>query len=509
MLKSCSELHYKERRTAWRMQYFCLAGSSPLPQNELLELNTSNMKYKNILIVMMMLMGSVLYAQNQQNMAPSRMLKTASSLVEAQQYEAAESYYKKGLAAAIKNKDIYYQAQAYEGLGNLYSRLTQKKQAAASYEKAIKLYRSQGLSVIADVLESLLKGLHGEGELYAGVEVGAKGIKLSVIELQLHKDSENDYILKTDTSINTDAAALSYQSEVETRNAIAVFYQIIKTRYDIAYNKIHIVISSGLKQDLDRYGKTEYFAQVIRPKELDSRIRINYITPRQEAELSFRGIVPQKNRLTADQLDVGSGNTKGGYFDESNSFVPVTFALGTKSFQRLIESKAQGSLEEFLESAKKIMDDSLARLMVYEFANKTEFKTRDVVYLSGGIVWSIASLMYPEKINDNYVEITASDIAAFRKKVYSDYMTLITPDVSKTLDAKDATTTLRNINRVIKTYDQKAMLAGAIWLDELIQQVNTRNPGKKFIYPRYAYVGWISGYIMDKINKQYMTMASN
>ena len=330
-----------------------------------------------------------------------------------------------------------------------------------------------------------------------------------MIELQLHKDSENDYILKTDTSINTDAAALSYQSEVETRNAIAVFYKIIKTRYDIAYNKIHIVISSGLKQDLDKYGKTEYFAQVIRPKELDSRIRINYITPKQEAELSFRGIVPQKNRLTADQLDVGSGNTKGGYFDEMNAFVPVTFALGTKSFQRLIESKTQGSLEEFLESAKQIMDDSLARLMVYEFANKTEFKTRDVVYLSGGIVWSIASLMYPEKINDNYVEISAADIASFRKKVYSDYMTLITPDVSKTLDAKDANTTLRNINRVIKTYDQKAMLAGAIWLDELIQQVNTRNPGKKFIYPRYAYVGWISGYIMDKINKQYMTMASN
>ena len=206
---------------------------------------------------------------------------------------------------------------------------------------------------------------------------------------------------------------------------------------------------------------------------------------------------------------MGSGNTKGGYFDEMNAFVPVTFALGTKSFQRLIESKTQGSLEEFLESAKQIMDDSLARLMVYEFANKTEFKTRDVVYLSGGIVWSIASLMYPEKINDNYVEISAADTASFRKKVYSDYMTLITPDVSKTLDAKDANTTLRNINRVIKTYDQKAMLAGAIWLDELIQQVNTRNPGKKFIYPRYAYVGWISGYIMDKINKQYMTMASN
>ncbi len=445
----------------------------------------------------------------QSKMPTSRILKTANSLMEAQQYEAAEEYFKKGMAQAKAGKEPYNLAQANEGLGNLYSKTNQSALAVQHYQTAIKMYNAQGLHVIANVVESLLKGVQGIGDLYAGVEIGGKGIKLSVIELKLNKTGENEYVLKLDTSINTDAAALSYQSEKETMDAISVFYSIIKNRFKIPSGRTHMVISSGLKQELDKYNKVEYFANVIRPKELDLKLKINYITPAQESELSFRGIVPSKSRLTANQLDVGSSNTKGGYFDAMNNFVPVTFPLGTKTFQRLVEKNPQEGIDEFLAAAEKMIADSLGRVMVYEFLNKRDFKSRDIIYLSGGIVWAIASLMHPEQINDNYVEISQKDIAAFREKVYSSYEALIKPDLSKTMKPDDAHASIKNIDRVVKTYDQKALLAGAIWLDELIEQVNTMNPSKKLVFPRYAYVGWISGYIMDKINKQYMGLALN
>ncbi len=61
----------------------------------------------------------------------------------------------------------------------------------------------------------------------------------------------------------------------------------------------------------------------------------------------------------------------------------------------------------------------------------------------------------------------------------------------------------KNLVRVLNTYDKKALLAGTIWLDELIKEVNTANPSKKFIYAKYAYVGWISGYIIKKVTQQY------
>ena len=153
------------------------------------------------------------------------------------------------------------------------------------------------------------------------------------------------------------------------------------------------------------------------------------------------------------------------------------------------------------------MDDSLGRVMVYQFLDKRDFKSRDVVYLSGGIVWAIASLMHPELIRQNHVELTPQDITAFRELVYTAYNDLIKPDLRKQLKPEDAAASYANIKLVVNTYDQKALLAGSIWRDELIQQVNTVNPTKKFIFPRYAYVGWISGYIIDKISKQYSELA--
>lgn len=461
------------------------------------------MTIKNFLLVFLLLSGSIVKAQSIRSQATFRMLKTATSLLEAQQFEAAEEYFKKGLLNAKSNRDTYCQAFAQEGLGNLYTKTDQPQLAIAAYKQSEKLYRAQGLTVIANIVESLLKSVQGVGDLYAGVEIGAKGIKMSVIEVKLSKDREYDYILKADTAINTDAASLSYQSEKETSDAITVLYDIIKTRYQVPSERTHIVISSGLKQELDKYNKVEYFAHIIRPKELDPKIRIQFITPAQESELSFMGIVPQKHRYDTDQLDIGSGNTKGGYFNARKHFVPVTFPLGTKSFQRMIEVTAKDDLDDFLKTAEQLLRDSLARMMVYEFANKKDFKSRDIVYLSGGIVWAVASFMHPQKINSNYVEISSGDIAEFRKLIFSSYEKVTQPDITRISNIEDARASLRNINRVMKTYDQKALLAGAIWLDELIQQVNTINPSKKFIYHKYAYVGWISGYIIDKIKKQY------
>lgn len=460
--------------------------------------------------LLLVLACSNMIAQPTQNQPTYRILKTANTLLEAQQFEAAEEYFNKALENAKTSKNNYHLAQAYEGLGNLYSKTKQLPLAVDAYDKAIKLYNSLGYTVIADVLKSLKKSAQGIGDLYAGVEIGAKGIKLSVIEVKL-TNGENDYNLRLDTSINTDAAALSYQSEKETFDAITVFYNIIRKRFYIPSSKTHIVISSGLKQDLDKYNKVEYFANIVRPKDLDPQIKIRYVTADEEAQLSFKGIVPQTNRLTANQLDVGSGNTKGGYINANRTFIPVTFPLGTKSFQRLIESRSEGTLsvEDFRLAAEKMLADSLGRVMVNQFVNKKDFKSRDIVYLSGGIVWAIASLMHPELIRQNHVELTQQDIAQFRNLVYTGYDNLVKPDLHKMMNAEDAASSHANIKRVVNTYDQKALLSGAILLDELIQQVNTINPNKKFIFPRYAYVGWISGYIIDKTSKQYTELAVN
>jgi hypothetical protein len=338
--------------------------------------------------------------------------------------------------------------------------------------------------------------------------VGPRGVKLSVIDVRLSKDREYDYSLKADSAINTDAASMSASSERETRDAIRLLINQVKYKYEVPAKHIYIVISSGLKQELDKFNKVEYFTRMVRPVELDSVISIYTVTAEQEAELSFMGIVPQKKRFNTDQLDVGSGNTKGGYFNANQVFVPITLPLGTKSFQRLIESKTSSDINDFVKKAEQVWSDSLRKVLVNEFMNKKEFKSRDIVYLSGGIVWAIASIMHPQNINNKYTEITSHDISEFRNLIYSSYEKVIQPDITLISNAEDARASMKNINRVLKTYDQKALLAGAIWLDELVRQVNSINPEKKFIYPKYAYVGWISGYIINKVTRQYIGLVN-
>ena len=223
------------------------------------------MLLKKIFLVCFILGSTVVSAQKIKSQATFRILKTATSLLEAQQFEAAEEYYKKGLENAIRYQDIYCQAFANEGLGNYYTKTDQTELAIIHYKKSIALYRGQGLKVIANVVESLLKSVQGVGDLYAGIEVGAKGIKLSVIDVLLNKDRQYEYSLKMDTSINTDAASLSYQSEKESREAIAKLMDIVTNRFGVAGKRTYIVISSGLKQELDRFEKVDYFANVIRP----------------------------------------------------------------------------------------------------------------------------------------------------------------------------------------------------------------------------------------------------
>ncbi len=463
------------------------------------------MLLKKILLLCLLFAGTISWAQKIKNQATFRLLKTATSLLEAQQFEAAEEYFNKGLKNATLDKDLYCQAFANEGLGNYYVKTDQSEKAVAAYQKAVLLYRSQGFKVIANVVESLLKSVQGIGDLYAGIEVGAKGIKLSVIEVTLNKDRQYEYSLKMDTAINTDAASLSYQSEKESRDALTRLMDIVANRFKVITKRTYIVISSGLKQELDKYEKVDYFAKVIRPKNLDTAIHVQYVTPEQESELSFTGIVPQKNRYIHNQLDIGSGNTKGGYFSKEKKFVPVNFSLGTKSFQRLVDTHVQGNLEAFSKAAVQLIKDSLTKVMIDELVTKPDFKARDVIYLSGGIVWSVASLMQPQNsaIN-NYTELSSDDIATFRKRIANDYNGLIKPDLSFIKNAEEEKTVQKNITRVVNTYDQKALLAGAIWLDELVKQLNTINPGKKFIFPKYAYVGWISGYITKKVNQQFV-----
>ena len=103
------------------------------------------MLIKNFLFVILFFCSTFVTAQKIKSQATATMLKTATSLMEAQQFDAAEEYYKKGLSKATVTGDNYSLAAANEGLGNLYTKLDKADLAISHYKTAIRLYRNQRL----------------------------------------------------------------------------------------------------------------------------------------------------------------------------------------------------------------------------------------------------------------------------------------------------------------------------------------------------------------------------
>jgi hypothetical protein len=138
-----------------------------------------------------------------------------------------------------------------------------------------------------------------------------------------------------------------------------------------------------------------------------------------------------------------------------------------------------------------------------ELGRRAGLKNRSSTYLAGGIVWCIATYLYPEKCNDNYVELTPEDIRRFKTNVLNSYVRTIQPDLSNITNEqlmRDARTT---ISRAQNTYDQESLIAGVTWIEGLMRELNSTQPVKRFYFPRYAYVGWISGYIARTVAEDF------
>ncbi|HTL07520.1 MAG TPA: tetratricopeptide repeat protein [Chitinophagaceae bacterium] len=433
-----------------------------------------------------------------------RYIKLGNTLREAQQYDLSEKYLRQGLQMITEQGDKYWEAATYENLGLLYKDQDKPEDAARYFNKALTLYRQLKMSLSEKALEQMLTGAEGREQNYAGIEIGAKGVKLSILGIQLNSSGEVEYILKADSSVNPEPAVLSPQSQQETADAVKKFIGIASSRYGIPPEKTYVVISSGLKSELDKKDKAAEFIKNITPSGAAAAIAIHSVSSAEEAELAVLGTVPPKRRYSTSLIDVGSTKTNGGYFmDASQSFDAVYFPVGTKSFVSMVKNKNPFNINEFARYAENLFRDSLSRIVRDELSRRAGLRNRSATYLGGGIVWCIATYLYPEKCNDNYVELTQEDIRRFRNMLLTNYLKTIQPDISNITNERLMMDARKTISLAQNTYDQESLLAGAVWIDGLMKELNATQPTKRFFFSKYAYVGWISGYISRAVAEDF------
>ncbi|MGG9970718.1 hypothetical protein ACQ33O_02895 [Ferruginibacter sp. SUN002] len=364
------------------------------------------------------------------------------------------------------------------------------------------------LSVMNSYAQTSLKLKFKKSTVYAGIEVGSKGIKMSLIEINNKSVTNGEYNLLKDTSVNTDFISFSQSTFDATLKGLTELYNVANKKNEIPSDRIFTVVSSGVKIQAEKENKTDRINALIDSFKIniaDPKRKVEVIDVVDEARLSHLGIVPESKRYTTFLVDIGSGNTKGGYFPNGNTDEMKLFQLtwGTKSIANATEKRCDQdlSMSNYNKQLFRVLSGTPNSEITYAINVSGAYSMSDNIAFSGGIAWSVANLLYPEMIENSVVPVTYDEVQKFSEKLaknYSDFTSdaIVKKITDKALDKNLIGAEIKKINNV---FDQKALLAGTGLLLKIMRQFEGIYEKKQFYLVKNGQVGWISAYVDENI----------
>ena len=213
------------------------------------------------------------------------------------------------------------------------------------------------------------------------------------------------------------------------------------------------------------------------------------------------GIVPEEKRYTTFLVDIGSGNTKGGYFPFGNTNEIRLFQVnwGTKSISNAVEKRLEGdqSMSNFSRQLFRVLSGVPNTEIEYAVNVSGAYNMSDNIAFSGGIAWSVSTLLYPEMVDNSVIPVTYDEVQKFSERLvrnYSDFSTEAT--MRKVTDnTVDKALLLKEVKDVNKVFDQKSLVAGVGLLLKIMRQFEGVYEKKQFYLVKNGQVGWISAYV--------------
>ncbi|MFT3844613.1 MAG: hypothetical protein QM725_06150 [Lacibacter sp.] len=348
------------------------------------------------------------------------------------------------------------------------------------------------------------KAKYSAPNIYAGIEVGSKGVKMSVIELKKNTENGNSFNILKDTSVNTDFISFTKATYDATLNGLLALFNTAGAKYNIPSKRIFTVISSGVKIQSDKESKSEFIVSFI--KDFKQKIneperKVEVVTVMQEAKLSHLGIVPVLRRYNTFLIDIGSGNTKGGFFPYGNDSEFYLFQLswGTKSTANAAEKMCADdkSLSNYGKQLQRVAAGAEASEIIYAVNSSGSYPVSDHIAFSGGIAWATATLIYPELNNNAIVPVTYEDVERFAKRLSDNYSSLSESYLTSKMDDGqwDKKVIASEIKRVHSVFDQRSLMAGTAILLRIMRQFKSVNETKQFYLVKNGSVGWVSAYV--------------
>jgi hypothetical protein len=344
--------------------------------------------------------------------------------------------------------------------------------------------------------------------VYAGIEVGSKGVKMSVLEIEKNADEAGNFNSLKDSSVNTDFINFNEISFGATLDALTALYQQANTTYNIPPGNIFTVMSSGVKvlSEKDNNKRwVEKLADSFRYRINEPQRSFNLVSVQEEARLSHLGIVPEAKRFSTFLIDIGSGNTKGGYFPNIDIHTIRLFELtwGTKSVSNATEKRMEndGSIANYRKQLFRVLEGSANQEIVYAINVSGAYNMSDNIAFSGGIAWALANLIHPELNADDVVPVTYREVEQFYNRIYENagYYNpelMLSRFEANAAEKKMIGGILKNVQKV---FDQKALMTGTGLLLRIMRQFEGVYEQKQFYMVKNGQVGWISAYVDQQI----------
>ena len=465
------------------------------------------MKKLFLIIIMSMFVWATSFAQAQDLNTALKFIKAGNTLREVKQYDQSEEYLNKALNI-VKNKDRYWEAAAYENLGFLYRDQENVLEASRNFVKAIEIYHSLRMSMSEKALTQLMMGLKDSEELFAGIDIGSKGVKLSIIGVSVSPKKGLTYSLKKSMSINTEPSALSATAIKETALAVRDLIDTATVRNAVITDRLFVVMSSGLKQATDKApGKEAELIAAIKEAVKNPNQKVDVVSFEDEAKYGALSMIVPELHLSSSIMDIGGGNVKGGYLLNRNKFEAVNFPYGTKAFGKIVKTKYPDvDLKGYITG----VDAEIAPIreeMAIEMNRRVGLKNRKNVYLLGGIAFVMNTLMHPERaaIIGRPVEVSLEDVKKFRQMAVSNYEELITPDFGKIADPIVKQIAEEDVRLITtKLYNNQDIIAGATILETIMKEYARDGVQKRFYFIKGGDIAWISGYVFKLISDDYL-----
>ncbi|AIN73334.1 exopolyphosphatase [Flavobacterium psychrophilum] len=326
--------------------------------------------------------------------------------------------------------------------------------------------------------------------LFAGIEIGSKGIKMSVLDVKNIR--RGDFEIKSYWSENIGIAKgiaidgnLAKEDIDKAAATVLSNYIKIKNDFKVTDENIFIVGSSGVAM-------ANNTQELIDKVKLSINKNLDFIDAQTEGKMLLKGCVPPSDYKDSIILDIGGGNTKGGYIDVRNNdtfvFFPLSVNYGTITLtEAVIKKTRKDDISEYNDKSFGFLPTLRDQVNAMYNASPVAL-VKDKIFMSGGAVWAFYTL-YNGVAKENFNKFNLEDVLNYDAVLKNNFRKF-----------EELAKTDKDVEKVLKTYSQKHLISGSNILLVCLEAIPKVN-SKKLYFAKEGQIAWLVSYIADRSKK--------